>query len=317
MNDINLPESVLKYGEYLITIKNKSENTIYGYQSDLRVFFKFMKIRRGRVKKDADFDKISIKKLGNTFIQQINSDDIYAFLTFCQADRKNSPYARARKVATLKSFFNYLQGKAKIIKHNPTYDLESPQLDDVQPVYLTVAQSKLLLNSLDKTDKNYKRDFCMITILLNTGVRLSELCSIKINKIHEGAITILGKGRKERTIYLSEKSLKAIHEYLAERIDNKASKEDRNYLLLSRIQRPISKKAVEDALRKHYINAGLTDKKYVVHSTRHAFATRIYAKGTDIRSISKLLGHKTMNTTMRYTHIDDETLRKIVSDNEL
>ena len=170
----NLPDSVLDFLTYLDTIKNKSENTIKAYKKDLIIFFRFMLKYRGLVEdKKKTFDEIDISNIDDNFIQSIKLRDLYAFMSFTEKYRKNSAYARARKVATLKSYFKFLQGKAKIITDNPTLELESPKVNKRHPIYLTLNQSLHLLESLDKKNKNYARDYCILTLFLNCGMRLS------------------------------------------------------------------------------------------------------------------------------------------------
>lgn len=319
MKNNDLPDSLIDFLNYLETIKSKSINTINGYKIDLTVFFRFMMVYRGQVNQDCvEFEEIDISKINDDFLRSIKLRDLYAFLSFTEKYRDNSAYARARKVATLKSFFNYLQGKAKIISDNPTSELESPKINKRHPVYLTLNQSIHLLESLDKNDKNYQRDYCILTFFLNCGMRLSELCSIQIDKIREDTLTIIGKGNKERTVYLNEACLKALSEYLKVRNDSKALLENKKFLFLSSRNTPINKRTVEIMIKKHITNAGLTDEKYTPHKLRHTAATLMYKYGNvDIRSLQNILGHESISTTQIYTHVDDDTLREAVKSNPL
>ncbi|MCX0420276.1 tyrosine recombinase XerC, partial [Clostridium perfringens] len=244
--------------------------------------------------------------------------DIYAFLAFLEKVRNNSAYARARKVATLKSFFKFLNSKIKLIDENPTVELESPKINKRHPVYLTLDQSITVLNSMDKGNKNYYRDYCILTLFLNCGMRLSELCNIEIEKIKGDTLTIIGKGNKERTVYLNEASIAAIENYLKNRNDSKATEEAKKYLFLSSKYRPINKRSVEILVKKHIENAGFKDQKYTPHKLRHTAATLMYKYGNvDIRSLQNILGHENISTTQIYTHVDDETLREAVKTNPL
>lgn len=315
----NLPRNLIDFLNYLETIKSKSINTINGYKTDLIIFFRFMMFYRGKVSSNSiQFEEVDISKIDDEFLQSIKLGDLYAFLSFAEKHRNNSACARARKVATLKSFFKYLQGKAGVIKDNPTSELESPKLNKRHPVYLTLNQSIHLLGSLNNDDKNYQRDYCILTFFLNCGMRLSELCSIKIEKIKEDTLTIIGKGNKERTVYLNEACLRALDNYLKVRNDSKALPENKKFLFLSSRNSPISKRTVEVMIKKHITNAGLTDDKYTPHKLRHTAATLMYKYGkVDIISLQNILGHENISTTQIYTHVDDESLRDAVKSNPL
>lgn len=313
------PDFMVDFLNYLETIKGKSENTIKGYAIDLTLFFRFMKAYKGLVDDpELEFEEIIINDLDKDFIKNIKLTDLYAFLSFVEKQRNNGTYARARKVACLKSFFKFLNGKAKIIDENPTLELESPKINKRHPVYLTLEQSLDLLSSLDKEDKNYKRDYCILTLFLNCGMRLSELCSIQIDKIKGDTLTIVGKGNKERTVYLNDACLKAISDYISSRDESKVIEENKKFLFLSNRNLPINKRTVELLVKKHIGNAGISDGKYTPHKLRHTAATLMYKHGNvDIRSLQSILGHENISTTQIYTHIDDESLRDAVKSNPL
>ncbi len=314
------PKRVIEFLNYLENVKGKSLNTVKGYSVDLGLFFKFLKVYKG-LENNIELEKIEeveISDLGDNFIKDITLSDIYAFLAFLEKVRNNSTYARARKVATLKSFFKFLNSKIKLIDENPTVELESPKINKRHPVYLTLDQSITVLNSMNKSNKNYYRDYCILTLFLNCGMRLSELCNIEIEKIKGDTLTIIGKGNKERTVYLNEASIAAIENYLKNRNDSKATEEAKKYLFLSSKYRPINKRSVEILVKKHIENAGFKDQKYTPHKLRHTAATLMYKYGNvDIRSLQNILGHENISTTQIYTHVDDETLRKAVKTNPL
>ena len=315
----NLPMMVKDFLNYLETIKGKSINTISAYKTDLSVFFKFMKIYKGYPVDDTlQFTEIPIDDLDTDFIKAIKLTDMYAFLSFAEKQRNNSNYARARKVATLKSFYNYLHNKAKVIENNPATELESPKINERHPIYLTLDQSITLLESLDKTNKNYQRDYCILVFFLNCGLRVSELCNIEISKIKGDTLTIIGKGNKERTIYLNSACIKALEQYLSVRDDSKATAVNKNYLFLSARNTPINKRTVEILVKKHISNAGFTNAKYTPHKLRHTAATLMYKHGNvDIRSLQNILGHESISTTEIYTHVDEDHLRDAVNSNPL
>lgn len=314
------PKRVIEFLNYLENVKGKSINTIKGYSVDLGLFFKFLKVYKS-LENNIELEKIEeveISDLSDNFIKDITLSDIYAFLAFLEKVRNNSAYARARKVATLKSFFKFLNSKIKLTDENPTVELESPKINKRHPVYLTLDQSITVLNSMDKENKNYYRDYCILTLFLNCGMRLSELCNIEIEKIKGDTLTIIGKGNKERTVYLNEASIAAIENYLKNRNDSKATEEAKKYLFLSSKYRPINKRSVEILVKKHIENAGFKDQKYTPHKLRHTAATLMYKYGNvDIRSLQNILGHENISTTQIYTHVDDETLREAVKTNPL
>lgn len=316
--DPDIPQSLNDFSTYLSTIKGKSKNTVKAYKIDIIMFFRFLKFYKGMCDKNIEFEKICISDIDDNFLKSIRLSDLYAFISFTEKYRKNGTYARARKVATLKSFFKYLNGKAKILDENPAQELESPKISKRHPVYLTLNESKTLLSSLNKQSKNYKRDFCMLTLFLNCGLRVSELSSININKIKEDTLTIIGKGNKERTVYLNDACIKAIRDYLPMRNTEKVPMEDKNALFLSNKNRRISVRAIELLVKKHVKYSGINKVKCTPHKLRHTAATLMYKHGNvDIRSLQVILGHENISTTQIYTHVDDETLRDAVKSNPL
>lgn len=315
-SDPNLPKQLNDFLIYLGTIKGKSKNTIKGYKSDLTMFLKFIKLHKGLSPQDIDFKDIIIKDIDDDFFKKINLSDLYAFMSFLENYRKNGTYARARKVASLKSFFDYLTKKARILSENPTLELESPKIDKRNPIYLSLNESKKLLNSIDGKFK--ERDYCIITLFLNCGLRLSELCSIDISKIKNDTLTVIGKGNKERTIYLNDACIKAIDDYLVVRNKNADKIIDKDALFISKNNCRINKRSVERIVKKHVKSAGLSEDLYTPHKLRHTAATLMYKHGNvDIRSLQEILGHENVSTTQIYTHVDDEQLREAVNLNPL
>lgn len=311
-----LPEPLTSFLSYLKTIKGKSANTIDGYRIDLTMFFRFLKLYKREVKPSTVFEEVYIGDIDKEFIRSINLGDLYAFISFAEEYRNNGTYARARKVAALKSFFKFLNGKAKIIDDNPALDLESPKIKKRNPVYLSLDESKKLLMSVDGPNK--ERDLCIITLFLNCGLRLSELCSINISKLKGDTLTIVGKGNKERTVYLNNACLKAIEAYLKVRNKDLDKIVDKDALFISRNNSRINKRTVELLVKKYINKASLNSDKYTPHKLRHTAATLMYKYGdVDIRSLQMILGHENVSTTQIYTHVDDDRLREAVSLNPL
>ena len=299
---------------YIQTIKGKSINTVTEYQYDLRTFFRFLKIRYKIIKPDVDFNDIDISDIDINIIKRVTLQDLYSFISYVDKERNNKNNAKARKVASLRSFYNYLYSKVKLIKDNPTIDLEFPKTDSRHPVYLTLEES---MNLLDVIDGEFKeRDYAIITLFLNCGLRLSELVSIDIDRIKDDTLTVIGKGNKERTIYLNNSCIDSINRYLEVR-PSKGVK-DTKALFISRKNNRLSSKGVQYVVKKYLKKAGLDTDKYSPHKLRHTAATLMYKHGNvDIRALQQILGHENVSTTQIYTHIDDERLRKAVESNPL
>lgn len=311
--DYTLPPRLTEYINYMLTVKNMSMETIKNYKSEIKMFLRFIKKLRTRSKDKIEL--IDISDIDDEFIKRITLNEMYAFMSYVTIERKNGAYARARKISALKSFFKYLESKAKVITQNPARELESPKIDKRNPIYLTFEESKRLLNNISGNHK--ERNYCIIMLFLNCGLRLSELVGINISNIKEDTLTVIGKGNKERTVYLNESCLEAINDYLEVRVEPD-DEEDKDALFVSGKRKRISKKAVQSFLKKYLVEAELTGKKYTVHKLRHTSATLLYKHGkVDIRVLQQILGHKSVATTQIYTHVDEEQLREAVKSNPL
>lgn len=312
-NNIELPPILEEFLNYFSTIKARSPNTVKAYEYDLVLFFRFIKVRKN-LSSDSDFDQIDISDVDISLIESIDLNDLYAYLSFVTHERSNTPPARARKVASLRSFYNYLYAKRKVITKNPALELESPKLGIRQPVYLTLDESMKLLDSIDGPFK--ERDYAIITLFLNCGLRLSELANINISDIKDDKLTVIGKGNKQRTVYLNDACISAINEYLKVRPHDGVK--DKKALFLSKRLQRISIKTIQYIVKKHLKDANLDGKKYSTHKLRHTAATLMYRYGkVDIRTLQRLLGHSNVSTTQIYTHVDDSQLRDAVSKNPL
>ncbi|WP_130807069.1 tyrosine recombinase XerC [Senegalia massiliensis] len=312
MDDI--PIILEDFLNYLDTIKGKSQNTIKEYYYDLRTFLRFIKRRYKLVNKDIPFNDIEIEDLDIDIIKKINLQDLFAFLSFINKNRDNSTNTRARKIASIRSFFKYLHNIVELIDTNPTLNLETPKLTKRHPSYLTLDESLTLINSIQGEFK--VRDYAIIMIFLNCGLRLSELVSIDIDRIKDDTLTVIGKGDKERTIYLNESTLEAIKQYL--KIRPTKNIKDKKALFLSKRKNRLSVRAVQHLVKKHLNNAGLDPDKLSTHKLRHTAATLMYKHGNvDIRALQQILGHSSVSTTQIYTHLDDEKLRQAVKSNPL
>lgn len=315
--------------DYSLTILNKSENSVKEYNYDISHFLKYMKYRLRVEKVDvSEIKSIKIDDMSLDFVEKITLEDIHAFLAYLKANFDSKPATLARKASSIRIFFNYLCNKSKKIKSNPAQDLESPKLGQRLPKYLSLEQSKELLEAASNptigshgNHDNSERNFAMITLLLNCGVRLAELIGINISDIDfdENKLNVIGKGNKERTIYLNNACIRAINSYLAVRPKDGVKFEDRDALFLSEQKRRISRRTVQYVVKEELKAAGIEKAdKYSVHKLRHTAATLMYKYGNvDIRALQELLGHESISTTEIYTHVDNEQIRNAVENNPL
>ena len=299
-------------------IKNRSKSTIREYHYDLRDLFRFLKLYKiDKIK----FDNITDELIDNTdivnlnidFVKKIELSDLYEYLNYLSNMRSDKPATRARKIAAIKSFFNYVTFKQKILDKNPAVELETPKLGKRLPKYLSLDESVALLHSID--GKNEKRDTCIITLFLNCGLRLSELVAINFKDIKGDVLNVIGKGDKERSIYLNESCRKALKEYIAVRPKDV---KDHDALFISERGTRIGRRTVEMMVKKYITLAGLDPKKYSPHKLRHTAATLMHKYGgVDIRSLQQILGHESVSTTEIYTHVDSEQVKEALEKNPL
>ncbi|HAQ41559.1 MAG TPA: recombinase XerC [Clostridiales bacterium] len=308
------PAPMSDFLEYMLSIKGKSERTVREYFFDLRTFYRFLVIRF-RLSSETDvFEDIDIYLVSLETLKKIKIMDLHAFISFVDRERNNSNRTKARKIACLRSFFKYLYSIVKIIPENPALDLETPKKNSRLPVALTLDESRDVLSSINGT--NEERDYAIITLFLNCGLRLSELISIDIDKIKGDTLTVVGKGNKERTIYLNDVCVKAVEDYLAVRPDAKPGHE--NALFISNRKTRFTQRGVQHMVDKYLKEAGLSGKNYSPHKLRHTAATLMYQYGhVDIRTLQEILGHESVSTTQIYTHINKEQLRDAVKQNPL
>lgn len=311
---VTLPEPLRQYLNYLSGVKNKSQLTVLEYGSDLRLFFRFIARSRGLCDKSVPFDEINISDLPNDVIYGVTLDDAYAFLTYCRNERKNDSNARARKAVAIKRFYRYLEVNGKIEKNLIAY-LESPQTKRGLPKYLTLEQSVELLNSVDGKFK--ERDYCILTLFLNCGLRLSELVGINISDISdENSLRVLGKGNKERIVYLNNACIKAISSYLAVRPAD--GFKDRDALFLSSRKQRISRQSVQKTVERALEKIGLAGQGFSTHKLRHTAATLMYQYGSvDPLQLKEILGHENLSTTEIYTHIHNQQVKDALDSNPL
>jgi len=318
------PEVVKGFLTYHEVIKSHSKATVNEYYLDIRNFLRYLKIERGIVPRDTDLDDISIKDVDLDFVKNVTLSEFYDYLSFLSRDKilnersRDPEYglkasSRARKISTIRSFYKYLTVKAKLLDVNPLQDIDSPKVPKTLPRYLTLEESERLLNSVD--GKNKERDYCILCIFLNCGLRISEIVGLNIQDIRSDHIRVYGKGSKERIVYLNDAVVNALNDYLLVRKNIAAI--DRNALFLSNRRERISRETVHAMVKKYLTKAGLDASKYSAHKLRHTAATLMLQNGVDVRTLQELLGHENLNTTQIYTHIDNSELRIAAAANPL
>lgn len=301
---------------YLENVKGKSRLTVEEYELDLRIFFRFIKRYKELVPKNTPFDEIDVSDIQLPIVKKITLSDIYAFLEYLSRSRKDGARTRARKIASMRSFFKYLQTKMQLIEVNPCDNLDSPKISPSLPRYLTLEESIELLSAIDGPYE--ERDYCILTFFLNCGMRLSELVGINISSIKNDTLTVLGKGSKERTIYLNQSCLEALKTWLDVRGKLAVKADSRDALFISRLGNRISNKTVQHLVKKYLSEAGLSGKGYSTHKLRHTAATLMFRDGgVDLRTLQEILGHEQLSTTQIYTHVSDDQLQAAAQKNPL
>lgn len=292
---------------YIETIKGKSPHTAEEYYLDLRTFFRFLKQKRGLAAADADFEAISIEDVDLPFIETVTLTDVYEFMNFAAATRGNTAASRARKTSSLRMFFRYLTAKTGQLKVNPVEELDSPKLKRALPKYLTLEESLELLRCVDGPFK--ERDYCMLTLFLNCGLRLSELVGLNLADIRpDNTMRVTGKGNKERIVYLNDACVSALRDY--KKVRPVEGVRDKNALFLSKRLQRISPKTVQYTVKKYLGEIGLGGMGYSTHKLRHTAATLMYQHGNvDIRVLKEILGHENLGTTEIYTHLSSEQMQ--------
>lgn len=302
---------------YHETIQGHSRRTVDEYFLDLRNFFRFLKLDKGRVARNTPLDQISIDDVDLELVSSVTLSDVYSYMNYLSRDRivhPNSPDAhsglsapaRARKVAAIRSFYKYLTNKAKLISENPMQDLDSPHLKKSLPRYLDLEESVSLLDHVDGA--NQARDYCILTLFLNCGLRISELVGLNVADVRGNQLRVLGKGNKERMLFLNEACQSALEDWLTER--SMLTLVDQNALFVTlQNRRRISRAAVHKLVKKHLAAAGLDSTQYSAHKLRHTAATLMLQNGVDVRTLQEVLGHDHLNTTQIYTHVDNDDLR--------
>lgn len=318
------PQVLRNFLAYHETIKNQSPKTISEYYLDLRMFLRFIKLMRSDMPIHTRLDVIPIADIDLDFIAKITTTEVFDFLSYLANDRTDNPdgknpdygisaTSRARKLSAIKSFFKYLTVRTKQLPENPVAELEYPKLRKSLPKYLTYEQSAALLKAV--SGPNQKRDYAILMLFLNCGIRRSELVGLNLTDVYEDRIRVVGKGNKERFVYFGEACRKAIEAYLPER--NKKFLTDNRALFGSRDGNRISVTAVHRLVKKHLLAAGLDASQLSAHKLRHTAATMMLSGGVDVKTVQEVLGHENLNTTQIYTHIENTELKIAAEANPL
>lgn len=318
----DLPDLVRQYLFYILTVKNRSKRTAEAYEIDLRNFFRFYKLNRGLVDENLEFFNIAISDITLEDIKNIKILDVYEYLNFSMNSNNNSAKARARKASSIRGFFKYITVNLKVLKENPVEFLELPTVKRAIPKYLSLDESKRLLEKKSEVESSTKyRDYCMLVLFLNCGMRVSELFNISFEdlKLSEGSLKILGKGNKERVVFLNDACISAIKEYIKnERSRLKRVVDESALFLTSKTGRRLGVRQIQKVVERALSDAGLYGMGYSTHKLRHTAATLLYQYGNvDILVLKELLGHANVGTTEIYTHISNKMVKDAVFKNPL
>ena len=324
MDRSDAPQVLRDFLVYHETIRGHSKNTVDEYYLDLRTFFRYLKLSRGLVPRTAELDEISISDIDVPFLAEVTLAEIYDFLSYLSRDRVRqansaepefglTASSRARKIAAIRSFFKYMTVKAKLLDENPVQDLDSPKLPKTLPRYLTLEESQRLLSAVD--GKNKERDYCILCIFLNCGLRISEMVGLNVNDYRGDNLRVVGKGNKERTVYLNDACRAALDQWLE--IRKVLAPPRVPAMFLSNRRSRISVDSVQVLVKKYLKRAGLDPSLYSTHKLRHTAATLMLQNGVDVRTLQEVLGHENLNTTQIYTHIDNAELRTAAAANPL
>lgn len=310
------PALVVEYLQYSETIRGLSARTVNGYYIDLRTFFKFLLWYRGLLPKELSPQEADISGVDLEFIKSVSKADIYEFLYYATRERENNATTRARKLSSLRGFFKYLSSKTNQLQRNPVEDIETPKRKKSLPKYLSLDESIDLLKNIQSDF--YEREACIITLFLNCGLRLSELCNINVSDIKGDTLRVVGKGNKERTVYLNEACLFSIENLILERDKLPNLKDQRALFISKRTGQRLSARRVQQIVNECLAAAGLDGKGYSVHKLRHTAATLMYQHGhVDMLALKEILGHADVSTTQIYTHLDTAQLKQAAASSPL
>lgn len=319
------PEIIRNFLTYHQAILGHSKKTVDEYFLDLRTFFRYLLLEKQNLPLETDLNTIDIMGIDLPFIKDIKLTDVYNYMHYLGNVRLKNPKnpksvkgisakTRARKVATIRTFFKYLTNKEKLLTENPMQDLDSPKTQTKLPHYLNLEESINLLESV--TGKNQVRDYCMLCLFLNCGLRISELVGLDVTDVRDDQLRVLGKGNKERILYLNKACLEAVSQWMAVR-ESKNAENTKALFITDRTRDRITSAGVHKLVKRHLSSAGLDSSQYSSHKLRHTAATLMLQNGVDVRTLQEVLGHENLNTTQIYTHVDNESLRTAAKANPL
>ncbi len=324
MNNL-LPEPILTFAGYKGSIQNCSPLTVREYVNDIILFFRYIIVSRsGQRPEKVDMKEIVIDDLDYELVSSVRTEEIYSFMLYLSSARGNKVRIRARRLSAIKAFYKYHTVKSRRIAENPAKDIDSPNVKPALPKYMSLEESLLLLESIPRESPDFERDYCIITLFLNCGMRLSELVGINLSDITDdlSRLTVTGKGNKMRVVYLNSACRSALADYLAVR-HSRATQYgqpiiDKNALFLSSRRTRISNQMVQTLVYKYLKLAGLDGRGLSVHKLRHTAATLMYNEGeVDVLAIKDILGHEQLTTTQIYTHLSDKKLEEAAESNPL
>lgn len=306
------------YLNYLKAARGRSESTTREYYYDIRQFLRYMRIRKEHLKVES-LDEVSIDEVDKSLLESIDKSDIYAYISYLDSGRGNSGRTKFRKISSVRSFFDYLTYKVELLDKNPAENIDMPKIERSLPVYLTLEEAVRLLNTVENSKQKdiYRlRDYAITTLFLNCGLRLSELSSLNVEDLNkDNTLRIMGKGSKERLVYLNGSVQEALRAYLRKRYELEM---DQDALFLSMRKNRMSNRSIQHMLEKHLKAAGFDTRKYTVHKLRHTAATLMYQYGNeDLKSLQEILGHESVSTTQIYTHVNLEDIRYTMNQNPL
>ena len=302
---------------YLLTIKGRSKLTVEGYYIDLRTFFRFLHLQRKMCPAKTPLEEIDISDSTLDLARSVTLSDVYEFLNYTVSEKENNARTRARKVSAIRGLYKYLAYNVHLLDTNPVENLELPAVKNALPVYLTLEQCYDLLNAFDPEDPFYPRDYCMVMLFLNCGMRLSEMSGLNLNSLRDNTLRVLGKGNKERILYLNSACMEAMAGYLAYR-QGLSRNVDREAMFLNNRGERLGQRRIQQIITALLDKAGLGDMGFSTHKLRHTAATMMYQHGgVDVKMLQEILGHEHLNTTEIYTHVADAQKEKAMSNGPL
>ena len=320
LNEISdIPDILMEFLEYHSTVRGHSDRTVFAYYTDLKILFRFLKVRRRLVPPGTDFNDIDITDVNLEFIKKIKIEELYRYQSFSPEMKGSSTSlaaaSRCRRTSSVKSFYNYIVNRRHLFDINITQELDMPKRQASLPRYLEESECDRLLSACE--GKFEYRDYAILMLFLSCGLRISELCSLNLTDVYEDHVRVLGKGNKERVVFFAEGCREALDDYLAVRDNGKIHPEAANALFISSVNRRITPRGVEQMVEKKLLMAGLDASRYSPHKLRHTAATLMLKNGVDTRALQEVLGHSNLNTTQIYTHLDNSSLHEAAMANPI